>query len=151
MSNTVNPSSITRAAADAESFTSPTGLQANATLKWRRRLVIALNVVTYLVIAALAFRLGAWNGCTLVDAIMFVCFLLGTPWAVLGFWNALIGLWLLHGAKDAIADVAPYAAAGDTQLPLTIRTAVLLTLRNEDPVRALKRLATVKESIDRTG
>ncbi|MCB1506719.1 MAG: glucans biosynthesis glucosyltransferase MdoH [Hyphomicrobiaceae bacterium] len=133
------------------SFTSPTGLQAIATLKARRRLVIALNVATYLVLAALAWKLAAWNGWTIVDAIMFVCFLLGTPWAVLGFWNALIGLWLLHGAKDPIADVAPYAAAGDAATPLAIRTAVLLTLRNEDPERALKRLSVVRESIDRTG
>lgn len=153
MSNTVDTPSLPSAAADTggESFTSPTGLQANATLAWRRRFVIALNVATYLVLAALAWTLGAWNGWTLVDIIMFVCFLLGTPWAVLGFWNALIGLWLLHGAKDAIAEVAPYAAAGETAMPLTVKTAVLMTLRNEDPARALKRLATVKESIDRTG
>ncbi|MCB1514897.1 MAG: glucans biosynthesis glucosyltransferase MdoH [Hyphomicrobiaceae bacterium] len=153
MSNTVDTPSLPSAAADTggESFTSPTGLQANATLAWRRRFVIALNVATYLVLAALAWTLGAWNGWTLVDIIMFVCFLLGTPWAVLGFWNALIGLWLLHGAKDAIAEVAPYAAAGETAMPLAVKTAVLMTLRNEDPARALKRLATVKESIDRTG
>ena len=46
-------------------------------------------------------------------SILFVCFAFGTPWTVLGFWNALIGLWLLHFRKDAMAEVAPYAAAGD--------------------------------------
>ena len=151
MSNTVNTSAMPPSMSSTESFTSPTGLQANATLRSRRRLVIALNVATYLVLAAFAWKLAAWNGWTLVDAVMYVCFLLGTPWAVLGFWNALIGLWLLHGARDAIADVAPYAAAGDEAAPLTIRTAVLMTLRNEDPESALKRLATVKDSIDATG
>ncbi|MGD9671636.1 MAG: glucans biosynthesis glucosyltransferase MdoH [Hyphomicrobiaceae bacterium] len=151
MSNTFNSSSMSPSVAGAESFTSPTGLQAIATLTWRRRMVIALNVVTYLVLAALAFRIGSWNGWTLVDAVMFACFLLGTPWAVLGFWNALIGLWLLHGSRDAIAEVAPYAAAGANASPLAIKTAILLTLRNEEPERALKRIATVKESIDRTG
>ena len=151
MSNAINTSPMSSGMASDETFTSPTGLQAITTLKWRRRLVIALNVVTYLVLAALAWKLAAWNGWTLVDAVMYVCFLLGTPWAVLGFWNALIGLWLLHGARDAIADVAPYAAAGDTATPLTVKTAVLMTLRNEDPARALKRLATVKDSIGKTG
>ena len=151
MSSTVQSSSMSSAEADAKSITSPTGLQAIATLKWRRRLVIALNVVTYLLLAAAAWKLAAWNGWTIVDAIMFVCFLLGTPWAVLGFWNALIGLWLLHGASDPIGDVAPYAEAGDAGTPLSIKTAVLMTLRNEDPARALKRLATVKASIDKTG
>lgn len=151
MSNAINTSPMSSGMASDETFTSPTGLQAITTLKGRRRLVIALNVVTYLVLAALAWKLAAWNGWTLVDAVMYVCFLLGTPWAVLGFWNALIGLWLLHGARDAIAEVAPYAAAGDAATPLTVKTAVLMTLRNEDPARALKRLATVKNSIDSTG
>ncbi len=151
MSNTVNTSTMSPTVSSAESFTSPTGLQANATLARRRRLVIALNVATYLVLAAPAWKLAAWNGWTVVDYAMYVCLLLGTPWAVLGFWNAMIGLWLLHGPRDALADVAPYASAGEAVTPLTIRTAVLMTLRNEDPARALKRLATVKDSIDRTG
>ena len=29
-----------------------------------------------------------------------LCFLVATPWTVLGFWNAVIGLWLLHGRTD---------------------------------------------------
>ena len=34
-----------------------------------------------------------------VDVILFGCFLIATPWTVLGFWNAVIGLWLLHGSE----------------------------------------------------
>src|SRR5690606_36020902 len=36
-------------------------------------------------------------------------------------------------------------------VPSLVRTAVLMTLRNEDPARAILRLKTVKESLDRTG
>ena len=151
MSNTVKIATMPHPNTSGQSFTSPTGLQANATLARRRRIVVALNVITYLCLAALAWKLAAWNGWTLVDGIMFVCFLLGTPWAVLGFWNALIGLWLLHGVKNPLVEVAPYASAGSQTGPLTTKTAILLTLRNEDSTRALKRLATVKNSIDRTG
>ena len=46
---------------------------------------------------------------------------------------------------------APFAAAGDTDEPLGIRTAILLTLRNEDPRRAIARLRIVKNSVDATG
>ena len=53
---------------------------------------------------------GGWTG---VDMVLFACFALGTPWTVLGFWNALIGLWLLHFRANAMAEVAPYAPAGD--------------------------------------
>ena len=66
-------------------------------------------------VAAQVLGAGGW---TWVDVILFVCFAFGTPWTVLGFWNALIGLWLLHFRKDAMAEVAPYAAAGDEPTPI---------------------------------
>ena len=74
------------------------------------------------------------------------------PWTVLGFWNALIGLWLLHFRKDALAEVAPYAAAGDQTAPLRIKTAIFMTVRNEDPGSAPScGCKTVKASVDATG
>ncbi len=133
------------------SLTTPAGLQANATLNRRRFLVLVLNVVTWLGLlgwAASVLGTGGWTG---IDCVLFVCVVLGTPWAVLGFWNAVIGLWLLHSVKDPMAEVAPFIAAGETGAPLTIKTAVLMTLRNEDPSRAILRLRTVKASLDATG
>ena len=38
----------------------------------------------------------------------------------------------------------PYAAAGDDSAPLRIKTAIFMTVRNEDPARAILRLRTVK-------
>jgi membrane glycosyltransferase len=99
-------------------------------------------------VAARVLGVGGW---TAVDLILFLCFAAGTPWTVLGFWNALIGLWLLHFHKDPMAEVAPYAAAGDDPAPLKIKTAILMTLRNEDPVRAILRLRTVKAGLDASG
>ena len=133
------------------SLTTPTGLQSMAELGRRRLIVVALNVVTYLALMWAASRVLGAGGWTLVDIILFACFAIGTPWTVLGFWNAVIGLWLLHGGRNAIAEVAPFAAAGDEPTPLRIRTAVLMTLRNEDPARALERLRTVEASLDATG
>ena len=133
------------------SLTTPTGLQSMSELGQRRRLVIALNVATYLLMmwaAAVVLGAGGWN---LVDVVLFVAFALGLPWTVLGFWNAVIGLLLLHAADNPMQQVAPYAAAGDTDTPITIKTAILMTLRNEDPGRAFLRLETVKASVDATG
>lgn len=135
----------------ALSLTTPTGLQSIAELARRRRLVIVLNVVTYVAMLAVAARILGAGGWTLVDGILFAAFAAGTPWTVLGFWNSLIGLWLLHFAKDAVEQVAPYAAAGDTATPLSIKTAIFMTVRNEDPARAILRLKTVKASVDATG
>jgi membrane glycosyltransferase len=135
----------------ALSLTTPTGLQSIDELRWRRRVVFSLNVVTYFAMLWVAAAILGAGGWTWVDVILFVCFAFGTPWTVLGFWNALIGLWLLHFKKNAMAEVAPYAAAGDIPTPIGIKTAIFMTVRNEDPARAILRLRTVKSSIDATG
>lgn len=129
----------------------PAGMQRTATLRMRRLLVAGLNLAT---LAALLYGLAhvlAAGGWSLADIVIFIAFLFGAPWTVLGFWNAAIGLWLLHGVEDGLERVAPFAAVGDEATPLAIRTAILMTLRNEDPARAFRRLAIVKQSLDATG
>ncbi len=138
-------------AADAGSVMTPAGLQANAELAWRRQLVLVLNVATYVALLGLAASVLGAGGWTITGWIMFLCFAVGTPWTVLGFWNAVIGLWLLHGGGDARQAVVPYLQAGELPRPLTVKTAILMTLRNEDPARAIARLKTVKKSVDATG
>jgi membrane glycosyltransferase len=117
----------------------------------RRLIVLALNILTYLALLAAAARILSAGGWTIVDVVLFACFAIGTPWTVLGFWNSLIGLWLVHARKDAMAAVAPYAAAAHEAAPIKLRVAVFMTVRNEDPARAIVRLKTVKDSIDMTG
>ena len=133
------------------SVMTPAGLQANAELQRRRQIVMVLNVATYIALLALAASVFGAGGWSIVGWVMFLCFAVGTPWTVLGFWNAVIGLWLLHGGRDAQAEVAPYTAAGDVAMPLAVRTAIIMTLRNEEPGRAITRLKTVKASVDATG
>jgi membrane glycosyltransferase len=99
----------------------------------------------------MAARVLGSGGWTLLDYVLFTCFAIGTPWTVLGFWNALIGLWLLHFHKNPMAEVAPFAAAGDVPSSIQIKTAIFMTVRNEDPARAILRLKTVKASVDATG
>lgn len=129
----------------------PAGLQKRSGLLARRLLVIGLNVATYLAMMAGLGVVLAAGGWTVIDAVIFVAFAFGAPWTVLGFWNAAIGLWLLHGVKDGVRRVAPFAAAGEGDAPITVRTAIFMTLRNEDPARAIFRLRTVKDSVDATG
>lgn len=136
---------------DRQDGLTPAGLQSVAVLRARRLVVLALNLATLAALLhGLAQVLGA-GGWTVIDLVILIAFLFGAPWTVLGFWNAAIGLWLLHGAKDGLTQVAPFAASGNEATPLTIRTAILMTLRNEDPARAFKRLRAIKQSLDATG
>ncbi len=129
----------------------PAGLDSLAVLRRRRLLVFALNLSTYLAMLALASAVLGAGGWSAVDLGILLCLVVGLPWTVLGFWNALIGFWLLHGVRDGLSRVAPFAAAGDRPEPLRLRCAVLMFLRNEDPTRAFVRLRTIKASLDATG
>jgi membrane glycosyltransferase len=131
--------------------TTPAGLQANSELQRRRLIVIVLNVATYLGLMAAAAQVLGVGGWSVLEVILLLSFAAGTPWTILGFWNALIGLWLLHFHKDPLLEVAPYAAAGSAATPIRIKTAIFMTVRNEDPARAMVRLKAIKASIDMTG
>ena len=136
---------------EPQSLTTPAGLDARATLARRRRIALTLNVGTWFLLVAIAALTLAQGGLTVLSAAMVLCFALGAPWPILGFWNAAIGLWQLHGgAWRAKPANAALLAAGKIPAPLTVNTAVLMTLRNEDPARALLRLKIIKESLDRT-
>ena len=129
----------------------PTGSQSAAELTRRRTIAACVNGAIYLgLLAWLASILGV-GGWSLIDLLIFACFAIAAPWSVLGVWNALLGLYLLQRGDDAFVQVAPFAAPGYQPVPVVMRTAVLMTLRNEDPSRAFARLRTVKSSLDATG
>ncbi len=113
-----------------------------------------MATLTLATIAGLLYVLGrvmGSDGWTWLDVGIFTAFALSTPWTVMGFWNAIIGFCLLHFSKDPLAAVSPFADIPDETGPIALRTAVLMTLRNEDPARAFVRLRIMKESLERTG
>jgi membrane glycosyltransferase len=129
----------------------PTGLQSLAVLARRRAISAVVTAVVYvglLVWLASILAVGGWSA---IDVLIFACFAIAAPWSVLGVWNAALGFWLLHGSRNAMELVAPFAAAGDVPTPLAADIAVLMTLRNEDAARAFARLRAVKASVDATG
>ena len=129
----------------------PAGLQSMGEITKRRLLVLFLNSVTYIAFSAILIIFLGQTGWGLLETGILICFLLFLPWTVLGFWNALIGLYLLHGSKSGLYQVAPYLVEADTDKPLRLKTAIVITLRNEDPARAFARLHVIYESLELTG
>ncbi len=128
----------------------PAGLQDTAMLARRRRIMAALVLGTIAGLAAgVAFVLGS-DGWSWLDIGIAITFLFAAPWTVIGFWNAAIGLLLLHGVRAPLARVAPFMTPPPSG-PLALRTAILMTLRNEDPARAFHRLDIVRASLEATG
>jgi membrane glycosyltransferase len=129
----------------------PAGLQPSGIIFKRRLLVGTLNVATITVMAYFMARVLGDDGWSALDMGIFASFVIGTPWTVVGFWNAVIGFYLLHFASHPHAQVSPFLKAGRRRTPISYRTAVLMTLRNEDPARAFARLSIVRQSLDATG
>jgi len=119
----------------------------------RRWFVAALNLATIVGLAAGVTLILSGDGIDALEAVILAGFALATPWTVLGFWNALIGLVLLHGPADPAASVYPFFEAGPAGRParLTSRTAIVMTLRNEAPEPSFERLEAMRRSLAKTG
>ena len=102
--------------------------------------MIALNLALYVFLAAWLARILGAGGWSALDIAFFACFLVASPWAVLGCVNAALGLWLLRFSRDGLARTAPFLAAGDAAAPLHLSLALVMTVRNEDAARAVGRL-----------
>ncbi|WP_294537526.1 glucans biosynthesis glucosyltransferase MdoH [uncultured Rhodoblastus sp.] len=125
----------------------PAGLQSRSTLRRRRMGVALANLGLYAALLVwLAAILGS-DGWTLLRVGIFVAFAVATPWSVLGVCNSLLGFWLLHFRADALEQAAPFALPLEAS-PLKTRSAILMTLRNENPARAFARLRAIKASLD---
>ena len=113
-------------------------------LRVRWRCFLAANLLTYAALLAVFAHAIAWNGWSGLSLVLFTAYAIFVPWSVLGLWNAAIGLVRLFAP-----DRAPPCPA---DLSVTLRTAIIImTIRNEDPERAIARLRTVQRSIEATG
>ena len=128
----------------------PTGAQSAITVMWRRRLFAFVCFATLVLMIDRLAQILAPAGFGLIEILMILMFIVFVPWSILGFWNSLLGflLWFTRNPMEAINPVATRAREDD---PIFIRTAILMTLRNENPARAYRRLRTIKKSIDATG
>lgn len=117
----------------------------------RRLFVLALVLSTYGAALTGISRVLAIGGWSWIDVGLLIAFAVSAPWTVLSFWNALIGLVLIRFTKNPLHNVAPYMTPVAEDAPLTSRVAVLMTLRNEPPARALERLSIIRASLDATG
>lgn len=129
----------------------PAGLQDKRRLATRRAIFIAVNLITLAALTWLIWQAFSTGGWSVADIVIVACFLVGAPWTVMGMWNAVLGLWLLHGTRQGLERVAPYLSAMQATGPLASRTALAMTVRNEDPLRSFQRLADMRRSLDATG
>jgi membrane glycosyltransferase len=106
----------------------------------RRWLFATLVVLTGLV----ALGLMAWTlqagGFDALDLIILLCFAMTLPWTLIGFWNAVIGLLIMRLTRDPARAVCPPLVAADDRTPITVSTALLSCIRNEDATGVARNL-----------
>jgi membrane glycosyltransferase len=117
----------------------------------RRALFAALVGLSISSLVGLMVAVFAGGGLTVTEIALLVLFAANTPWLVIGFWNAVIGFIVSHVARDPVHVVAPLAPAAPEGTPLLSRTAIVVPIRNEDPLPSFARIAAEIESLAATG
>src|SRR5437588_8496610 len=91
-------------------------------------LPVGLTIIGCVWLSAIALSPGGFDA---VDIVLIFLFAVTTPWFVIGFWNASIGLLVMRFARDPLAAVTPVAGRVRGDEPITASTAILLCVRNE--------------------
>jgi membrane glycosyltransferase len=107
-----------------------------------------LTMVGSLCLAALALSPG---GLGVADIVALALFAITLPWMVAGFCNALIGFVIMRSSADPVAAVLPAVGLARDDDPVTASTAILLCVRNELPVRAIRNLQPMLEGLFASG
>jgi membrane glycosyltransferase len=119
-------------------------------LSRRRALFGSLVVATSVVFALWFYRVVAAGRFGLLEISLLFFFLVHTTWLTLGFWNAIIGFYLLRASENVLGRVSPPLSnvQEDSQFPEHI--AIVMTIRNEDTDGVFARLDAIKMSLSKT-
>ena len=112
----------------------------------RRIAFSALAAATTLAVLLLAVMCLAPGGWSVMKLLMLLCFAVIAPWLGVCVGNTVPGLVLLLTARDPARFVLPIT--GEIDGPIIGRTAVLVTIRNEDIARLLPPLQRLRDRLD---
>ena len=116
----------------------------------RRLTFFALVAATAAGLVALLWAALAAGGWTVAKAALLLAFLPAAPWLGICFANALLGFAILVCARDAARAVLP--VKGDIEHgAIALRTAIAVTIRNEDMETVLPPLGRLLRELDDPG
>jgi membrane glycosyltransferase len=118
------------------------------TLSRRRWLFAFLVITTVLLLAAWLGSIVAGDGLILINALIIAAFSIKASWVALMFWNAVLGIAVLHGGQKTRTDIGPPTAKAPDGTPNASRCAVTMTVRNEAVTAVIARLSVIKAHLD---
>jgi len=99
-------------------------------------------------LASMALAPGGFG---MFDLAALLLFAVTLPWMVAGFCNAVIGFVIMRFSPDAVAAVMPAAGLIQGDEPVTASTAILLCVRNEQPIRIIRNLEPMLDGFKAIG
>lgn len=118
--------------------------------RWRRALILGLNLATIAGLAATLAYILSSGGWTILDTVMIIAFVSTLPWVSLGFWNSILGFIILRAVKDPVGFVTPGIRKIRGDEDIAGRVAIAMTIRNESTREALARIKVLKTELDQT-
>ena len=79
----------------------------------RRVFFTTLVLITIAALFALAAYALSAGGLTFTDGVLLLLYALTMPWAVIGFWNGIIGFVVMRCARDPVAAVNPAGSGAE--------------------------------------
>ncbi len=98
----------------------------------RRQCFASLVIVTIFMLLSMMTYSLSLGGIVLAEWVLLACFAITLPWTAIGFWNAVIGFFILRTKKNAAQHVYPASAGIIGNEPITSSTAIAMCIRNED-------------------
>lgn len=117
----------------------------------RRTVYLLLVALTTLFAMSLLYTAYASGGLTPLKILLLFLYAILILWVASSFWSATVGFWLLFTRYDYFARRRNAAASDTTALPAAARTAILMPLYNEDPVRVFAGIRAIWQSLQATG
>ena len=114
----------------------------------RRVSVLLLSLLTACGLGTLLWQVLAPGGWTPAKLVMLAAFIGTAPWTGLCLANGLIGFIILTTRRDPVRAVFPAIADSDASPP---RTAIAMTVRDEDMRRVLPPLRRLLRELDLAG
>jgi membrane glycosyltransferase len=118
-------------------------------LRWRRAAFCLLVSATVVSLAGWLAHILVASGLYAIAAITIAAFVAHVPVVAINFWNSLLGFLVLF-SREPLTIVMPSRGLASEKASAITRTAVIMTIRNEDPKRALAHLNAIITSLGRT-
>jgi membrane glycosyltransferase len=129
---------------------SPIGVGVSAAFL-RRAVFCFLVSATTLGLAGWLAVIVAANGFRIVDSILVLCFATKALWIALVFWSSAVGFALRRVVKDRLLNVLGAKAPHCDDSAITVCTAIVMAVRDEDAKRVCHRLECVQASLNAAG